>query len=317
MSVSSDQITIAVTVYNRRDYVEQAIQSALEQTVPVRVMVVEDCGPDPGLQKFIQTCFGSRIEYHRNPRRRGLFDNWNACTELCQTKWLSILHDDDFLAPGFVRAILDLSKKAAGRGFYFGRVVVINSAGNQLLPAPLPLQAAWREVDLHSFANINPVLFPGQLFATDCARSLGGFRSGSTFTGDWEMWFRLSAAYGSAQTGEQVAFVRAHSGGERGTRQIERSGKKFGMDNVQRKRNLAVLKRMGRDVQFERQPKDWPPIPSRFLIAYGAGYTPRILAYNTRLFLKSQPPHWPYKFLQFSVRLVGSRLFRLLSIFCR
>jgi hypothetical protein len=46
---------------------------------------------------------GPKIEYARNPRRRGPFGNWNACMDLCATEWLSILHDDDYLAPGFVR----------------------------------------------------------------------------------------------------------------------------------------------------------------------------------------------------------------------
>src|SRR5690242_712154 len=50
MELKPEQITIAVTVYNRRDYLPDAIQSALNQTVPVRVIVVEDCGPDPGLR---------------------------------------------------------------------------------------------------------------------------------------------------------------------------------------------------------------------------------------------------------------------------
>ncbi len=313
MDLSPDQITIAITVYNRRDYVQQAITSALDQTVPARVMVVEDCGPDPTLKEFVQTEFGSRIEYHRNVRRRGLFDNWNACLELCQTPWLSILHDDDYLDPRFLPSMLELSRQAPDLGFYFGQVAIINDAGDSLPSPSFPSPNSWREVDLVSFANMDPVLFPGQLLCVPFARALGGFRSASLFTGDWEMWFKLSAAHGSAQTRERVAHVRAHLGTERGTRQIEKSGKKFVMDNVQRKRNLAILKKMGYAVQFERQPKDWPAIPSRFLIQNGVGFSPRIMAYNTRLFLSSRPPHWRYAGLQFAVRLFGAALLRTLS----
>src|ERR1039457_4635020 len=76
-------ITIAVTVFDRRDYIEQAVVSALAQTLPVRVMVVEDCSPDKGLESFLLWRFGSPITYHRNSRRAGLFDNWNACVHLC------------------------------------------------------------------------------------------------------------------------------------------------------------------------------------------------------------------------------------------
>src|SRR5258706_9138199 len=168
MEVTAHQITIAVKIYNRRDFLEQAVESALNQTVPVKVMVVEDCGPDPTLQEFIKGKFGSRIEYHRNARRRGLFDNWNACLELCRTPWLSILHDDDFLDPIFVEAMIELAKNAPSRGFYFGRVEVIDG-DRRIPPTDFPSSATWREIDLVTFANVNPTLFPGQLFRVDHA----------------------------------------------------------------------------------------------------------------------------------------------------
>ena len=76
--LAPDEITIAVTVYDRRQYLAQAIESALNQTLSVRVIVVEDCGPDPALQGLVQERFGSRIEYFRNSSRRGLFGNLNA-----------------------------------------------------------------------------------------------------------------------------------------------------------------------------------------------------------------------------------------------
>ena len=60
MLLRAEDITIAVTVYSRRDFVCDAIRSALDQTVPVQVIVVEDCGPDAGLRDFILREFGGR-----------------------------------------------------------------------------------------------------------------------------------------------------------------------------------------------------------------------------------------------------------------
>src|SRR5271170_3200613 len=122
MEIRAEDITIAITVYNRRDYILSAIRSALDQTVPVKVIVVEDCSPDMGLREFVVGEFGSRIQYFRNPQNRGLFDNWNACMEYCDTPWFSILHDDDLLLPNFVECLLALVKEAPGRGLYFGRI---------------------------------------------------------------------------------------------------------------------------------------------------------------------------------------------------
>ena len=140
-------ITIAVTVYSRREYVLGAIRSALEQSVPVKVIVVEDCGPDATLRDFVLREFGSRIEYFRNARNRGLFDNWNACLEYCRTPWVSILHDDDVLHPVFVETMLALAKAAPGRSVYFGRTGVLS--GGVVTPAAPAVgwPQNWRDLD--------------------------------------------------------------------------------------------------------------------------------------------------------------------------
>src|SRR5579872_1501005 len=62
MALSPEEITIAVTVFSRREFVLEAIGSALNQTVRVKVIVVEDCGPDPALQGFVTGKFGNRID---------------------------------------------------------------------------------------------------------------------------------------------------------------------------------------------------------------------------------------------------------------
>src|SRR5438874_5341067 len=126
MSLSARDITITVTIYNRRQFLKQAITSALEQTVPVRVVVVENCSPDAGMADFVKAEFGSRIEYYRNPQGLGLFRNFNACMERCPTPWMSILHDDDYLAPAFVEAMIELRKLAPDCGLYFGETTIID-----------------------------------------------------------------------------------------------------------------------------------------------------------------------------------------------
>ena len=113
----AEDITIAITVYSRRQFILEATRSALDQRPPVKVIVVEDCGPDPLLRDFVLREFGSRIEYFRNAHNRGMFDNYNACLENCRTPWLSILNDDDLLRPNFVESMLDLAKKALERGW--------------------------------------------------------------------------------------------------------------------------------------------------------------------------------------------------------
>lgn len=301
--LTADQITIAVTVYDRTQYVCEAVESALSQTVPVQVMVVEDCAPSQEVQSLVKRSFGERVVYHRNPRRRGLFDNWNACLEYCATPWLSILHDDDLVTPRFVASMLELNRLAPDRGFYYGRVCCLDERGRDLGCGSARFEEAWRPVDLGAMAEGNPVLFPGQLFQAGCARALGGFRSGSQMCGDWEMWFRLSFHYGGAATREQTGAARVHQDPGRGTIRVLRTGKKFGLDFVQAKRNLALLRQRQPEVRLDRaRVLRQSPLPTRFLLQNAAGFSRRLLAYNVGLLLLSKPPHARYACFQ---RLAG------------
>jgi glycosyltransferase involved in cell wall biosynthesis len=308
--ITPDQITIAVTVFSRRQYVLKAVASALNQTVPVRVMVVEDCGPDAGLEAFVKQEFGSRIDYVRNACRRGLFGNWNACMEVCQTEWLSILHDDDYLKPYFVESMLNLSAVAGDCGLFFGQTDVVDEQGKLMperMPPPLPIE--WRRVYLKDALIITPFPFPGQLFRIENARAVGGFRETSLYCGDWEMWSKIIAYYGAAQTAATVAVQLQHRGWDRGTNQVLRAGKLYPLSYVQHKRNLALLRKTGVYIPFNRiefQKKS--PLPIRYLARYGSGFSRRILAYNIRLLLLSEPPHWRYWLVRTGVRLVGSSL---------
>ncbi len=319
MSLEPDQITIAVTVYSRRQYVSQAVASALEQTVPVKVIVVEDCGPDATLQPFVEQQFGSRIGYLRNPRRRGLFGNWNACIEYCRTPWLSILHDDDYLTPVFVEAMLELYRQVPELGLYFGHTRVIDQSGQPLpaLTCP-PVPEPWKRIGLKDAVLLTPFPFPGQLFRVDQARAVGGFRETSQYCGDWEMWCKLMDRYGAVESPRTVAVQRQHRGWDRGTNRITRTGRQYPLSYVQHKRVLALLRQRDERLPFDRRLYQRVyPVPTRYLLRYGATLHRRMLIYHVRLLLLSTPPHRLYALFQLATRLLGWRFVRLASYLWR
>lgn len=315
MTLFPEQITIAVTVYSRRDFILEAISSALKQTVPVRVIVVEDCGPDRTLQDQVCSEFGEKIRYYRNQQRRGLFDNWNACLDYCSTPWISILHDDDLLCPDFIESILSLAEKAPDRALYFGRAAILDEKGRLAEPAQVYWPDGWREINPIELAERCFLMFPGQLFNIERARSIGGFRRNSYFTGDWDLWFRLVLCSGGAQSARRTSVARSHYGLDRGTSRVNRRGWAHCLDNIQRKRNLRLLSQNGvGTVAFDRtKTLKSHPVPLRLLLAHAAEFEKRILRYNARLFVNSTPPYLKYAMIQCGVRLFGPKLLRLLS----
>jgi glycosyltransferase involved in cell wall biosynthesis len=314
MNLLANQITIAVTVYNRRQFIKQAVASAVNQTVPVRVIVVEDCGPDPTLESFVKEEFGPKIEYVRNPRRRGLFGNWNACLDICATEWLSILHDDDYLAPKFVEAMIQLARHAPGQPLYFGQTIIVDEQGQPTAANPLrPVQGPWQRIGLRDILYLTPFPFPGQLFKVNAAIEAGRFRESSYYCGDWEMWAKLIARAGAAQTATVVAYNRGHDLWDRGSNAVVRSGRHLPASFVQQKRVLSLLPADSK-IKFDRAAYlSWSPLSVRFLMRHGASLRPRLLAYHVRLLLLSRPPHWRYALFLTMTKIGGVGFVRLTS----
>jgi len=312
-----EDITIAITVYNRQTYIDQAIRSAIAQRCEGRpeVIVVEDCGPHPTLRQSVINKFGSQIQYLRNPRRRGLFDNWNACIEACHTSWLCILHDDDFLEPTFVKSMIELAQAAPGRALYYGLGDVVDSTGKARQLRPRSTSFAWHELDLEDWARYDPVCFPAQLFNVEAARAVGGFRPSSGYCADWEMWFRLAMRYGAAATNRVVAKYREYHEAGRGTSNVDISGRKYALVNMQRKRHFAWLRQKKPEAGFDRHVlfKE-SPVPSRFILQYGHAFSPRMLRYNAGLLLVSTSPHFAYRVLQILATIFSWRSLRVVSL---
>lgn len=308
--LTAAQITIAITVYDRRRYVEEAITSAIAQTASARptVMVVEDCGPDPEIQRFITERFGTSIIYNRNSTRRGLVGNWNACLEVCKTPWLCILHDDDFLEPGFVAAMLEVHATAPGRGLYYGACRIIDASGNPVSDSTPTTELRWREMDLGDCVRSDPVCFPGQLFRVTAAQQLGGFRSASRYCADWEMWFRIGLRYGAVETNRLVANYREHHTVGRGTTAADISGRKYAYVNMQRKRHAAWLREARGEGAFDRSAlQREAPMPTRFILSHAHSFSDLMLRYNAGLLDRSAPPHLGYRLFQWLARALGWR----------
>ncbi len=314
MSVQPGDITIAITVFDRREFILQAIESVLQQPGAVRVIVVEDCGPDPTLKDFVLERFPRGVAYHRNSRRRGLFDNWNACLDLCTTPWLSILHDDDILLPEWLPAMLRLLEQAPGRGIYFGGNAQIDEGGRITLPPRSEAATDWEPIDLEAFAWNCCHYFPGNLFSVATLRTLGGFQKGSRFAGDWNAWFRLAAEAGGAFTRQPVACSRAIEDTRRGSVRVERSGFDQASTIVQRKRAFARLRRLGRchDVTVRQMRAEARPRLG-VILRHATSFAPRMLGYNLALMRMIRGVSGRYRLWCMAARFISPGMARTIS----
>ena len=105
------KFSIVITTYNRLNFLKRAIDSALAQTLPCSVIVVDDCSSD-GTQAYVQerrdalaSSGGRRLIYHRNSTNLGHSKSVNAGVELATGEWIKPLDDDDYLAPNCIEVM--------------------------------------------------------------------------------------------------------------------------------------------------------------------------------------------------------------------
>lgn len=95
------KLTITIPVYERYEYFEEALLSAVNQTIPVSIIVVDNASSHNKFENYVNNLNLENVSYFRNDTNLGLFGNWNRCIELCQTEFVMILCSDDLLSPWY------------------------------------------------------------------------------------------------------------------------------------------------------------------------------------------------------------------------
>lgn len=99
-------LSITIPTYRRHEFLVEAIKSALAQDLdhPFEIVVVDDDPASDGHERVMAAMpelASANFRYLRNRRNIGMFRNINRCVESARSLWLTILHDDDLIDPGF------------------------------------------------------------------------------------------------------------------------------------------------------------------------------------------------------------------------
>lgn len=106
--ISLDNLTIAIPVYERKEYFNLALKSVLEQSVKCQIIVVDN-GSSHSF--FKDTCTEIGVPFFKNECNIGMFSNWNKCFELADSDYVMILGDDDQLDKRFVETFANILKE--------------------------------------------------------------------------------------------------------------------------------------------------------------------------------------------------------------
>lgn len=199
-----------------------SLESVLAQDYPDFSVVVLDNASDDDTEAVAYSFANRdhRVIYVRNKTNIGMLSNWNRAIEVNQSLYLTILHDDDVMLPGFIReSVLALDKHpSAAFSFALARYIDFNGTPLELqktgnvpdgvIPGLdfLDLSVSWQSC----------IIYPSTVFMRAAAlAAVGPFDSPHTnHTFDLTMYLRLAAQFDLVFLRQELVHVRLHPGQE-------------------------------------------------------------------------------------------------------
>ena len=95
------KISVLIPTYNtREEYLREAIESVLRQTfADFEFIILDDCSPDPNVEKVVKSYADSRIRFYKNEQNIGISKTRNKLIELARGEYLAVMDHDDVSLP--------------------------------------------------------------------------------------------------------------------------------------------------------------------------------------------------------------------------
>src|SRR5260370_12390187 len=142
-----------IPTYNPRAvYLEETLNSVLQQDhgpEQMQIEVVDDCSADHTGAEVARRVGAGWVTFHGEAQNRGLANTWNRCIERARGNWVHILHQDDFVLPGFYDLLRKGAQQSDARAL-FCRCATMNSTGHWLCISELHRGCAGLLDDCHA-----------------------------------------------------------------------------------------------------------------------------------------------------------------------
>lgn len=101
-------VSIVIPVYNREEYIKDAIESSLRQTYSnIEVVVVDNCSTDRTWE-VVNSYSDIRIKAYRNDTNIGPVLNWQRGIKESSGTYVKILFSDDYMSDNYIKELISI-----------------------------------------------------------------------------------------------------------------------------------------------------------------------------------------------------------------
>lgn len=245
------QVSVIIPTYNRKAYVQEAIDSVLVQTYTDYEIIVIDDGSTDGTGAALQARYGDKIHYVWQ-QNQGESVARNKGLEMARGEFIAFLDSDDLWLPEKLNKQVAYLTAHPKVDLLFGRAQLIDQHGQ---PMGKSIGRAAKSFDKKILYFWNPIGGPSTTLIRQTALDkAGNFDANIKFGEDWDLWFRVAAENNVVPLDEVLTCIRRHRDGqahypsadknaERLADRLKMLTKAFVRDNVSEEFQRTVLAR--------------------------------------------------------------------------
>ncbi|WP_169741478.1 glycosyltransferase [Comamonas aquatica] len=211
MKDNNPLVSVVVPCFNHEKFVQECIQSIIEQDYKnIELIVIDDGSKDKSVEiikSLISDCrkrFKKFIFLYRE--NKGLCETLNEAIELCSGKYFCCLASDDIIYKDKISyqvSYLEAHTESLG---VFGGVEIIGLNRSEVLKTKRVVRSKFDDIYLHKHL----LMAPTQMLRLDAVKNAGGFNKDFLIE-DWYMWLALTKNGGTLDCVDKVfAKYRRH-----------------------------------------------------------------------------------------------------------
>jgi glycosyltransferase involved in cell wall biosynthesis len=179
--------TIVITAYNYGRYLPDAVASAVGQTRPAHVLIMDDASTD-GTGEVVRSLVAQypNVDYYLSPARRGLAATRNEAARRVTTDWIVYLDADDWLDLRFIERGEQWLERHSQLDVLTTDMTIVRD-GRKPFVSRARVPRSWPIL-----TRKNTVIGTG-FVRRSMIQALGGYDSAFEYE-DWEFWIRVLKA---------------------------------------------------------------------------------------------------------------------------
>lgn len=212
------KVSVCIPTFNRAQYLEQTVRSALEQDYPnLEILVSDNCSSDRTSDVIDTFVADPRLKHNLNATNIGMVANWQKLIyEMATGEWFILLSDDDyFVDKSYISKAVELILSDPGINVVYASGYINQAGDDRMVELNLPYDSvtAGKDIFLKKF-TVAPQEFTlcNILFRLDSAKELKAFSDLNNLYCDSQLFAEMCLLGKVGVVKDRVSVYRYHAG---------------------------------------------------------------------------------------------------------